>query len=150
MEGGRERGREGWKEGGRDGWKEGGRERCHNMPDPVLMECAFCLQCEVKEVDSHWEGTLSLGVTSLSPRHACLVDKAQELKKRSYILCTEGGVTRFYVGGKVCVCVCVCVCVHVYTVNICLSVFVLNIDIALAFVAYKNSKHYNFIQLCLY
>ena len=132
MEGRRERGREGWKEGGRE---SGG----HNMPDPALMECAFCLQCEVKEVDSHWEGTLSLGVTSLSPRHACLVDKAQELKKRSYILCTEGGVTRFYVGGKVCVCVCVCSCIHGEYLLICI-IFVLNINIALAFVAYKNSN----------
>ena len=68
------------------------------------------LQCEVREVDCHWGGTISLGVTSLSPRHACLVEKAQELKKRSYILCTECGRTCFYVGGKVGVfCPCQCV-----------------------------------------
>ena len=77
----------------------------------VTFTHTIFFQCVVKEVDKSWSGTLSLGVTSISPRHACLVDKAQELKKRSYVLCTEHKVTCLYIGGKVCYIVSVCVCV---------------------------------------
>jgi hypothetical protein len=83
-----------------------------------LFVCHFSIvqyhtQCTVKELNSKWEGTLSVGVTSQLPRQACLVEKAQELKKRSYILCTEAGATCLYVGGKVytmsCTCTCMCI-----------------------------------------
>ena len=88
----------------------------------VTVTCTISLQCIVKEVNRKWSGTISLGVTSISPRHACLVDKVQELKKRSYVICTEHRVTCLYIGGKVC-CICVCdiVCVCVSCVDVTIS-----------------------------
>ena len=42
-----------------------------------------------------------IGVTSLTPSQACMVDKASDLQGQSFVLCASNGVSSLFVGGQV-------------------------------------------------
>ena len=42
-----------------------------------------------------------IGVTSLTPLQACMVDKASDLQGQSFVLCASNGVSSLFVGGQV-------------------------------------------------